>query len=757
MSPSGNPQPKPPASEQLADMVLKAIKTGGIAGGGIGAFWQLFQNSDIPKAIASLLIGAGLSYGAKLLIPVHKGNEERAEKAGKALNQGIDQVFDQVTNQVIAAATGFENKYLLCQAAECQAFRSEGMAQHDGIFIPLLKEVFVPLELDSSAMQAGFRALELDKNPEKQRELTIWTFLAQAQKTPTFRQLAVLAWGGYGKTTLLRHIAFRYGTKQLPKGVPKLIPVLLILRKYRNVLSQDNPPDLAQLITENHLPGLAGAEGLRPPINWAVNLLKNGKALVMFDGFDEVSKQQRPKVAQWLTAQMRRYGRSIFILTSRPKAYREQDAATRLQLSTSLWVRDFSQHQRRQFVTQWYECQERYANAGRNTPDVQKVAKESAQDLLQQIESQQALKDLAKNPLLLNMIVTFHRRVPGAELPKRKVELYGEICRLQLVDRPRARGVGSVIVQCESQKILQQVAYIMMRSHVERIHRVTLLRWLERIIKGRKENFTAEDFLENVVEISELIVQQEDEYEFAHLNFQEYLAAVCIAQTGQEEILYRRFTDDWWKPTILLYAGLISPTRLMREAVQRGANDLAYQCLQETTKQVDVALATELAAVKQTVVDARYADLETYLKNREWRKADNETYRLMITAVGKEESQYFEDEELLEFPCEDLKNIDKLWLTHSKGKYGFSVQKEIYLSCGGVANGKYNKKAYQKFCDVVAWRKNGYYEFDKILMDGSGPRGHLRNCPEFCVSGLKSMYIRRPPYGTEEKRTESSR
>ena len=83
-----------------------------------------------------------------------------AEKAGKAINEGIDQVFGQVTNQVIAAATGFENKYLLCQAAECQAFRSEGMAQHDGIFIPLLKEVFVPLELDSSVIQAGFQALE---------------------------------------------------------------------------------------------------------------------------------------------------------------------------------------------------------------------------------------------------------------------------------------------------------------------------------------------------------------------------------------------------------------------------------------------------------------------------------------------------------------------------------------------------------------------------------------------------------------------
>ncbi|MEL7507230.1 MAG: GUN4 domain-containing protein [Cyanobacteria bacterium J06554_1] len=735
MTSSGNPQPKPPASEQLADMLLKAIRTGGIAGGGIGAFWQLFQNSDIPKAIASLVIGAGLSYGAKLLMPVHKGNEDRAEKAGKAINEGIDQVFDQVTNQLIAAATGFENKYLLCQAAECQAFRSEGMTQHDGIFIPLLKEVFVPLELDSSAMQAGFRALELDRNSEKQRELTIWTFLAQAQKIPTFRQLAVLAWGGYGKTTLLRHIAFRYGTKQLPKGAPKLIPVLLVLRKYRDVLAQDNPPDLAELITQQHLLNLPGAEGLQPPPNWAMNLLINGRALVMFDGFDEVSLKQRPRVAQWLTDNMRRYGQSVFILTSRPKAYRAQNSVTRLQLSTSLWVRNFNENQRRRFVTQWYECQERYANAGRNTPDVKKAAKDLAQDLLQQIESQQTLKDLAKNPLLLNMIVTFHRRVPGVELPKRRVELYREICRLQLVDRPRARKISSLITHYDAQGILQQLAFAMMQRHWERIQKDTLLNALSKILKQQNELFAAKDLLEEVVQVSELLVQQEDEYEFSHLSFQEYLAAAYIAEyaSKREEKLYEHFDDDWWKSTVVLYAGLVSPTRLIREAVKQGVTDLAYQCLQETTKQVDPRLASELQTVKQTLTNARYANLEWYLKNGNWKRADDETYRLMIAAVGKEEGQSFTSDELLNFSCDELQTIDQLWVTYSKGKYGFSVQKEIYLQCDGVADGKYYEEAYKKFGDTVAWRNHGSWTF-RIFWNYR-PMGHL---PSFLYSNLNS-------------------
>ena len=45
----------------------------------------------------------------------------------------------------------------------------------------------------------------------------------------------------------------------------------------------------------------------------------------------------------------------------------------------------------------------------------------------------------------------------------------------------------------------------------------------------------------------------------------------------------------------------------------------------------------------------------------------------MITIVGRKEGDYFQQEELLNFPCKDLKTIDRLWVQYSKGLYGFSV------------------------------------------------------------------------------------
>ncbi len=122
----------------------------------------------------------------------------------------------------------------------------------------------------------------------------------------------------------------------------------------------------------------------------------------------------------------------------------------------------------------------------------------------------------------------------------------------------------------------------------------------------------------------------------------------------------------------------------------------------------------------EQVEDARYADLERYLKNGQWKEADDETYRLMITEVGKEEGQWFDSEDLLNFPCEPLKAIDGLWVKHSGGKFGFSVQKEMYLECGGIFQtaSSLDSEAWSKLCQMNGWNK-------RIERAIDSPSGHL--------------------------------
>jgi energy-coupling factor transporter ATP-binding protein EcfA2 len=106
-------------------------------------------------------------------------------------------------------------------------------------------------------------------------------------------------------------------------------------------------------------------------------------------------------------------------------------------------------------------------------------------------------------------------------------------------------------------------------------------------------------------------------------------------------------------------------------------------------------------------VPEKYHALADLLATGEWRKADQETYRLMITTVGKKEGQWFDREDLESFPCEDLLTLDRLWVQYSNGKFGFSVQKKIYVECGATLDGKYpGDEIWDKFGDRVGWRKD---------------------------------------------------
>ena len=82
----------------------------------------------------------------------------------------------------------------------------------------------------------------------------------------------------------------------------------------------------------------------------------------------------------------------------------------------------------------------------------------------------------------------------------------------------------------------------------------------------------------------------------------------------------------------------------------------------------------------------------------------------MITAIGKDEEQWFSEDDLRNFPCDELLAIDRLWVNHSDGLYGFSVQKQIYEECGGTLDFTYpNGKTWNEFCDRVAWKDKGKY------------------------------------------------
>ncbi|TYQ29321.1 GUN4 domain-containing protein [Pseudanabaena sp. UWO311] len=59
-------------------------------------------------------------------------------------------------------------------------------------------------------------------------------------------------------------------------------------------------------------------------------------------------------------------------------------------------------------------------------------------------------------------------------------------------------------------------------------------------------------------------------------------------------------------------------------------------------------------------------------------------------------------ENIKDFPSEDLQMIDWLWVNYSDGKFGFSVQKKLWLECGGKI-GEYDQGVWREFAARVGW------------------------------------------------------
>ena len=67
-----------------------------------------------------------------------------------------------------------------------------------------------------------------------------------------------------------------------------------------------------------------------------------------------------------------------------------------------------------------------------------------------------------------------------------------------------------------------------------------------------------------------------------------------------------------------------------------------------------------------------YTRLRDLLVAGKWKEADEETRKVMLKAARREKELYFDEESIENFPCDDLRTIDQLWVKYSQGHLGAS-------------------------------------------------------------------------------------
>ncbi|RUS99228.1 hypothetical protein DSM106972_079300 [Dulcicalothrix desertica PCC 7102] len=133
---------------------------------------------------------------------------------------------------------------------------------------------------------------------------------------------------------------------------------------------------------------------------------------------------------------------------------------------------------------------------------------------------------------------------------------------------------------------------------------------------------------------------------------------------------------------------------------------------------------------------ANYQKLHDLLKSGKWQEANNETTHILLELAHQ--NIYLKLEDINNLPCEDIYIIDSLWVKYSGGRFGFSVQKQIWETLKStkpndyvlaMVIGKDNVKFGETgidFATRVGWRlKDNWLDYDDLNFSLDAAFGHL--------------------------------
>ena len=465
-------------------------------------------------------------------------------------------------------------KYLASVVKQHRYVRFAGMAEVSGPDEVEMSRVFVMprvVERTESVARGG----------RKPKPVVAYKLLS-ARKAP--RLSVILGGPGSGKTTLLE--SFCLALAQVPaapfpwaRDCPALTPIFYRIRDL------DRDLETHRTIWDAIRHDCSRKMGLNLPPDFFPRQLERGALMFLFDGLDEAaSPARRNRIVELIEAFVDNLPAECrVVITSRPHDYRRRFEAAAYR---HYELCEFDDGEIQTFVQGWRSVHE---------PD-RAAAVAQGDRLWKALQARKDILPLARNALLLTMIVRVHFGL-GA-LPESRLKLYEKCSETLLKYWGEAKEdlPASPIDFHQKRRFLSQLAFEMQGESAEQLAEGVALQIRRAELAHRLECFLRETGAGDTLRLVDAIIDRlhardailvqygGDQFGFVHRSFQEYFAAVWMAEELDDAGFQGKLTAEppGWSETLYLAVAQLRDRerrRTLLELLKRGRAEFALACL----------------------------------------------------------------------------------------------------------------------------------------------------------------------------------
>jgi hypothetical protein len=351
------------------------------------------------------------------------------------------------------------------------------------------------------------------------------------------------------------------------------------------------------------------------PKGWVHKLLRDGRALILVDGVDEMPEgAARQKARTWLGELVDTYPKARYIVTSRRGV--TNDSWPRKSFAI-LELQPMSTQDIQVFIRSWHAALHKELGEASNSKEL----KADERAILSSIDTDRTIRRLAVNPLLCALLCALNRE-RKRRLPKEKMEIYAAALDMLLARRDRERGIEEQLITPSSQRtILRVLAFWLFRQGLATAPTDRMELQVRSTLPSLSiDESMAPEIVKYLLTRSGLLREPAiGRIDFIHRTFQEYLAAEAAIQSDDIELLIKNAYDDQWREVIIMAVG--HAQQRQREALLRGllaaSRDkqdnqlrislLTVACLQ-TAHELDTELRHEIEVLAAGLIPPRSMD-----------------------------------------------------------------------------------------------------------------------------------------------------